>query len=314
MEIVLGTLEFGEIGGAATYLLTVAGQLQLLGHEVTIFAEDKGELARVAEDRGIRVVSSEEALPRECDAVYAQDAATAYLLAERYPGRPQALCMHTGGSQFDRWLPPQVPGVVHAVVALTDRMEKRANALAHRVEVVRLRQPVDMARFAPRAAIRQSPREVLLLGNYLSGDRRRLVLSACQEASLNCSELGRYADRSSPTPEVEINQADIVIAHGRSILEAMACGRAAFVYDHAGGDGWVTPSNYAELEAWNFAFPTSESRVPPEELTANLLGYRAAMGSANLDLARMHHSASRHAEELVALFERLAPGRGSTPP
>jgi hypothetical protein len=309
MEIVLGTLEFGEIGGAATYLLTVAGQLQLLGHEVTIFAEDTGELARVAEDRGIRVVSSEEALPRECDAVYAQDAATAYLLAERYPARPQALCMHTGGSQFDRWLPPQVPGVVHAVVALTDRMEKRANALAHRVEVVRLRQPVDMARFAPRAAIRQSPREVLLLGNYLSGDRRRLVLCACQEASLNCSELGRYADRSSPTPEVEINQADIVIAHGRSILEAMACGRAAFVYDHAGGDGWVTPSNYAELEAWNFAFPTGERRVFPDQLTERLLGYRAAMGSANLDLARMHHSASRHAEELVALFERLAPGR-----
>ena len=32
------------------------------------------------------------------------------------------------------------------------------------------------------------------------------------------------------------------------------------------------------------------------------------MGSVNLDLARVHHSASRHAEELVALFERLEPG------
>src|SRR5437867_1359639 len=100
MEIVLGTIEFGTIGGAATYLLTVAGQLQLLGHEVTVFANEVGEMARSAEDRGVRVVSSEDALPPTCDVVYAQDTATAYLLAARYPGRPQALCMHSGGSQF----------------------------------------------------------------------------------------------------------------------------------------------------------------------------------------------------------------------
>jgi hypothetical protein len=31
------------------------------------------------------------------------------------------------------------------------------------------------------------------------------------------------------------------------------------------------------------------------------------MGSVNLDLARIHHSAGRHAAQLVALFERLAP-------
>ena len=38
MRIVLGTLEFGAIGGAGTYSLTVAIELQSLGHEVTIFA------------------------------------------------------------------------------------------------------------------------------------------------------------------------------------------------------------------------------------------------------------------------------------
>ena len=309
MEIVLGTLEFGAIGGAATYLMTVAGQLQLLGHEVTVFAGDVGELARVAEERGVRVVSSEDALPADSDVVYAQDAATAYLLADRYPDRPQALCMHTGGSQFDRWLPPQIPGVVEAVVVLNDRLARRAAALAHRAEVVRLRQPVDLARFAPRAAIRDAPRDVLLLGNYLSGDRRRLVLRACEEAALECVELGRYGARSSASPEVEINQVDIVMGHGRSILEAMACGRAAFVYDHAGGDGWVTPSNYSELEAWNFAYPTRDARLSPESLAGRLGEYRAAMGSTNQDLAQMHHSASRHAEALVELFERLEPKR-----
>jgi hypothetical protein len=77
MQIVLGTLEFGAIGGAATYTLTVAGELQLLGHEVTIFAGETGELAGAAEDRGIRVASGEGALPDDCDVIYAQDRATA---------------------------------------------------------------------------------------------------------------------------------------------------------------------------------------------------------------------------------------------
>jgi hypothetical protein len=310
MEIILATLEFGAIGGAATYLTTVAGQLQLLGHEVTIYTEEAGDLAREAEQQGIRIAVGEGALPDECDALYAQDAPSAYLLAERYPGRPQAFCMHAGASEFTRWLPPQVPGVVGAVVVLHERMEQQAAALAHREQIVRLRQPVELTRFAPRSAIAESPRRVLLLGNYLTGDRRTAVLRACEEAGLEVVDVGRYADRASLTPELEINQVDIVIGEGRTIVEAMACGRAAFVYGQMGGDGWVTPETYPGLEAVNFAGATGDdSLVAPEDLAARLREYRASMGSANRDLARLHHSAARHSEELVGLLERLTPGR-----
>jgi hypothetical protein len=309
MEIVLGTLEFGAVGGAATYLMTVGGQLQMLGHEVTIFAEDAGELAGEAEERGIRVAVGERALPDDCDALYAQDAPSAYQLAERFPGRPQAFCMHAGASEFTRWLPPQLPGVVSAVVVLHKRMAQQAAALAHSEQIVRLRQPVDLTRFAPRAAIAESPRRVLLLGNYLTGERRMAVLRACDEAELDVTDVGRYADRTSLTPEQEINLVDIVIGEGRTIVEAMACGRAAFVYGQMGGDGWVTPETYPGLEAVNFAGATGDdSLVAPDDLAARLREYRASMGSANRDLARLHHSASRHAEELVGLLERLRPG------
>ncbi len=308
MEIVLGTSEFGAIGGAATYLMTVAGQLQLLGHEVTVFAEEVGELAREAEERGIRVAAGERALPGDCDALYAQDTPSAYTLAEHYAGTPQAFCMHAGGNEFARWAPPQLPGVVSAIVVLHGRMAEQANALAHREEIVRLRQPVDLTRFSPRGELAEHPRRLLLLGNYLTGDRRELVLNACAQAGLECTELGRYAERTSMAPEQEINVVDIVIGEGRSIVEAMACGRAAFVYGQMGGDGWVTPESYAALEALNFAGVTGEhALLTPEELASRLREYTYSMGSVNRDLARLHHSASRHSEELVALFERLEP-------
>lgn len=308
MQIVLGTLEFGAIGGAATYSLTVAGDLQLLGHDVTIFALETGELAEEAERRGVRVAAGEDALPDACDVIYAQDRATAYLLADRYPGRPQALCMHSGSSELDRWQPPQLAGVVSAVVVLHDRLARRAAAFAQTAEVVRLRQPVDLARFAPRSAIGETAQRALLLGNYALADRRKTILRACDQAGLECIERGRFGPRFTLTPEQEINQVDIVIGTGRSIVEGMACARAAFAYGYLGGDGWVTAESYPALESINFAHASgNDSMVTPEILAQRLGEYRQAMGAVNLDLSRMHHSAARHAEELVALFERLAP-------
>jgi hypothetical protein len=308
MRILLGTLEFGAVGGAATYTLTVAGELQLLGHEVTVFANETGEMASSAEERGIQVAAGEHALPGDCDVIYAQDRASAYLLADRYPGRRQTLCMHCGSSELDRWQPPQLPGIVGAVVVLHDRLAQRAASFAHREEVVRLRQPVDLARFAPRSEIGRSPRRALLLGNNLRGARRESVISACHAAGLECIERGRQGSQTTMTPERDINQADIVIGSGRSIVEAMACGRAAFVYDWLGGDGWVTPDTYEAIEAVNFANSTGNgTMVTAASLADRLRGYRQSMGADNLDLARAHHSASRHAEELVGLFDRLAP-------
>jgi hypothetical protein len=312
MQIVLGTLEFGAIGGVATYTLTVAGELQLLGHEVTVFAGETGELAEEAERRGIRIAAGEADLPADCDVIYAQDRPTAYLLADRFPERPQALCMHSGSSELDRWHPPQLPGVLSAVVVLHDRLARRAEAFPQPVEVVRLRQPVDLARFAPRSAIAETPRRVLLLGNYPLADRREAILQACAEAGLECVERGRFGPRFSLTPEQEINQVDIVIGTGRAIVEAMACARAAFVYGYVGGDGWVTSESYPTLEAQNFAQATADDvMVTPESLGERLSEYRRSMGSVNLDLSRLHHSAAGHAEALVRLFGQIAPG---TPP
>jgi hypothetical protein len=92
----------------------------------------------------------------------------------------------------------------------------------------------------------------------------------------------------------------------------MACARAAFVYGYVGGDGWVTSESYPTLEAQNFAQATADDvMVTPESLGERLSEYRRSMGSVNLDLSRLHHSAAGHAEALVRLFGQIAPG---TPP
>jgi hypothetical protein len=89
MEIVLATNGLAGIGGSETYLLTVAEQLQRLGHAVTVHAATGGAMSDFMAGRGLPVTIGERGLPDACEAILVQDAAMAYALAERWPETPQ---------------------------------------------------------------------------------------------------------------------------------------------------------------------------------------------------------------------------------
>ena len=305
MEIVLGMYRLRDPGGSEHYTLTCAEQLQRLGHAVTIFTEEAGAMAELARSRGLQLATGEDELPAAVDVVYAQESVTAYRLAARYPQARLVYNIHA--VDYDLSVPPQVPELVSACVAMHDRVMRRAQALAVKTELVRLRQPVDVARFTPRGSLREPPRRVLVLGSYLSGDRARVIDDACAQAGIELVHVGvQHGDRVLETGQL-LNDADIVIGKARVIVEAMACGRAAYVYDTFGSDGWVTPDSYARLEADNFSGQTGSQPVDVARLRSDLELYRPDMGAANRELAVVNHSANRHAVELVELFERLEP-------
>jgi hypothetical protein len=303
VEIVVSTHHLG-LGGSESYLLTVAEQLQRLGHGVTVFAGSLGPGAEIGRARGLEIQNREDELPETCDVVFSNESVTAYKLAERYSTTPQVYALHA--ETLDLSVPPQLPGLVQAVVVLHDRVDRRAQALAHVPELVRLRQPVDTERFRPRGALRNPARRVLLLGNYVTAERRDLVLRACEAEGLECVQLGATSS-VTVEPEHELCRADIVIGKGRAIVEAMACGRAAYVYDLYGGDGWVTPERYGLLAADNFGGQAEATATDLARLRRDLEAYSPEMGPANRDLAVANHSATRHAQELVTLFQRLSP-------
>jgi len=211
---------------------------------------------------------------------------------------------------YDLSVPPQLPGLISAIVVTHDRVARRARAFAADAELVRLRQPVDVARFEPRGSLSRPPRRLLALGNYLNGDRARVIDDACAGLGIDVVHVG--AQYEGPVLEADgvLNDADIVVGKARVIVEAMACGRAAYVFDTFGSDGWVTPESYARLEADNFSGQTGSPPVDVARLRSDLERYRPDMGAANRELAVVHHSANKHAVELVELFERLAPRNG----
>jgi hypothetical protein len=310
VEFILGCQHFASIGGTQTYLLTVAEQLQRLGHAVTVVTEQRGDMAELAERRGCDVVLA-SAAPVRCDGILTRDGVMASELAAAYPGVPHLFVAPS--EYFDFQLPPPVVDAVSTAIALSDRIEDRLRALAVELPVVRLTHPVDVRRFSPRAPLRTPPRRLLMLGNYLRGDRRGLVTGVCDDLGIEWVQIGAHGSLATTDPVAEIGAADIVVGKARAIVEAMACGRAAYVMDAFGTDGWVTPDRYAALEADNFAGRTERTALTAERLRDDLLAYRPAMGVANRDLAIAGHSAGRHAEALVAEWRRAGARPAASP-
>ncbi len=297
---ILFALNALALGGTESYVFTVAEQLDRLAHDVAIFSPAPEGGLEVARERGLSVVGA-GALDDDYDAALVQDAAVAYEVAELCPGARSVFVAHSEG--FDPQLPPQLPGTVDLLIALNDRVATRLRSFAAGQEVVRLRQPIDTQRFLAAGPLPRRPRNALILSNNVVADREAMLRDACRQAGLELVRRGGAGSQTTDPREV-LAEADIVFGYGRAILEAMACGRAAFVYDWAGGDGWVTADSYPAVEGSGFV-GRGEQVFDAAGLADALSRYDRSMGPLNRDLVMANHRAGVHAQELLEVFKRI---------
>lgn len=310
VRVLLSFENFAWFGGTESYTLTVAMELQRLGHEVAIYSPNHGAMAEFARRQGVSIVSSRE-LPASSDLLICSDAATCHELAPRYGDAVRLFVVHS--VDFMLQAPPQQRDRCQAVVVLNDRVRRAVEARAWHAPIVRLRQPIDLRRFAGIARTASNSRTALVLGNVVSPSGAKLIEDACRANGLNVEWVGART-QPTPTPELAIARARLVIGLGRSVLEGMAGGRAAYVYGIVGGDGWVTPERYPLMEADGFAGTSSPGVViDRNRLVDDLRSWDEQMGRLNRDLAAAHHTAREHAIELVNLARSLDPSPPAEP-
>jgi hypothetical protein len=303
MRVLLSSENFAAFGGTESYNLTTATELERLGHDVAIYSPNRGAMAEFAREQGVHVLGRAQ-LPRSCDLVVSSDAATCHELTGRYHDAVRIFVAHS--VDFLLQAPPQLPDRCQALVVLNDRVRRAVEARALHAPIVRLRQPIDLRRFAGLGPGRATARTAVVLSNDLRGSRAKLIEGACRANGLDMRLIGANG-HPTPSPELAIAGAKLVIGLGRSVLETMAAGRAAYVYGVIGGDGWVTPERYSSMEADGFAGTSAASIVLDRaRLADDLRSWHENMGEVNRDLAAAHHSAREHATELVSLARGLA--------
>ena len=187
MRVLLALNALG-IGGTETYVLTVAEQLDRLGHEPFIYSPEPGRGVDAARERALTVLGPGE-LADGFDAALVQDSAVAYEVAEHCPRARSVFVAHS--ESFDPQAPPQLPGTVDLQVAMNDRVERRLRAFDGGGEIVRLRQPIDTDRFKSPRPLPSRPKRALLFSNNPLTDRQAMLEEACQEAGLEAGSSRR---------------------------------------------------------------------------------------------------------------------------
>ena len=296
-------------GGTEAYLQTVAPALRQLGHDVELFCMRGGDLAERLRADGFVVHESDAELRPSYDVVHAQHTSTALAARARLPHVPIVFASHSwflGIEDPPREVMPSAVIVYNDIVAA----RVRASALAPEVAVHRLTQPVLLGTSdVGRIPIRDHPRQALALSHNLS-TRVAPLRDACHQIGIDLTVLGR-GDTRIDDPTVEIMRADVVFGSGRTVLEALALGRAAFVYDETGCAGYVTADSYPALEACGF---TPDAGAPVADLAGMLGQYGASLGTVGRELVVRHHGVTRHAVALVEIYRSAgAPATSAAP-
>ncbi len=286
--------------GSESYLETVVPALRQLGHDVELYSPRCGAVAGHLRGQGFRVHDDPSALGTDFDVIHGQHVNAIASIRPRLPDTPLVFATH---SWFIPIEDPVAELGVAAVVTFNDitLARARAHAAVGDRPVHRLRQPVAISLGdGARTPVPTRPRVALAASRNLHG-RLPGIRAACESNDIQLRVVGPGGDES-PDARREIRAADIVIAIGRTAVEAMAAGRAVLVLDESTVGGWLTEDSYGRLEADGFTgFAGNGDRTPLPELVAR---YRPDLGAAARVLAVRHHSAQRHAVELVDIYRQ----------
>jgi hypothetical protein len=290
--------------GSESYLETVSSELRRLGHEVSFYSPTCGDTATRLRHNGFDVFEAVQDLPRGFDVIHGQHVNAVGMVRTRLPSVPLVFATH---SWFISALEDPVPELgAAAYVAFNEITRRRleAHVATKGSPIHRLTQPVEISHAdGARVPIAAIPQRAVAVSRRMSLLPPRLA-KICADQGLEFDWIGGPG-RDSADARQEMFASDIVVAIGRTALEAMAAGRAVLVADETTTGGWLSSPTYPMLEADGFTGRLGEVGAAAD-LQAILGQYTQSLGTTARTLAVQHHSAQQHAVRLVEIYSSVA--------
>lgn len=234
ISVLFTNIIFSERTGTEVATLELAQALRGLGHRVAVFSPTLGETAVQARMLGVPVTSRIETIGFVPDVIHGHHNVALAIAMIRFPDTPAVFVCHDTANPFDQPLLLDRIGLYVAVdAACRDRL------VVDGVDPSRIAvmpNGVDLARFSLRTTWPERPRSALLIVKQRI-DHVALVTEACQSANIPLEVVGPGVGKVVADLPERCRQADVVFAHSRSAIEAVAVGAAVIVIDALGFGG-----------------------------------------------------------------------------
>lgn len=277
------------IGGTDTFNWALGKALQDLGYTVYYYApgmDGKGVTEKYLQEIGI--MPYREGTPLV--ACFANQQSSKHFV-DRCP------VVQTCHSAFtDLELP--IEGAV-AYVSISEEIHDHLAVKGY--HTVLIRNGCDLNRYRSQKPLRRVPKVL----SICQGDDS-LLEKACRELKYGFTSVPKGVGDRVWHIESLINQADLVVGIGRSLYDAMACGRACISWDNrrlnpCTGAGYITEGNWHVAAKRNFAGRGMPPISTVRQLVAELKKYRPEDGPVMRKLAEEELDMHKHAIEYLRL-------------
>lgn len=289
MKILITNWVLDIFRGSENWCYAVACELKRRGHDVEIYTPMPGKFINEFEKVGCKLVESGEydlILDNHC---IAKD-------TNKFKG----FIIHTchGIGDWEK----SMPGVVNVGVS------KKA-AAQWNLDVV-IPNGIDTQRMIPKTQPREKIKKILSL--CMTDTANDVLRSICQDANVEFESLyGKFVF----DVENKINDADLVVGVGRSLLDAMSCGRPVVSFDdrfyyetRMMGYGYITPDKFSKYVIDSFTGNDIKKTWTKEELTKEIFEkYNPVDGKVNRKFIVENYNIAKTVDMYLELYERTKP-------
>jgi len=272
MRILLANSTLALLAGTETATATLARELKRQGHDVACFAPQLGVVSDSLERDGIRCVDSlnrakpfsivlEPEFNADFDLILSNHHEITTYLRERFPETFIVSTVHgvihrIRDEQGQEMIAPEHPAVGKAdrFVAVSEEV-KNVLFEQYGIEAEIIRNSFDLSRFrTERKPAQPKPKQFLINTNYATrdDDEVKIIKAVADHYGAKLAAVGQNFVMTEDISKA-IEDSDIVVGMGRSVLEGVAMGRLGIVHGRWGTGGIVSPDSVETLRKCNFS-------------------------------------------------------------
>jgi hypothetical protein len=163
---------------------------------------------------------------------------------------------------------------------------------------------IDTKRFSPISPLNSTLKKVLFISNRKKWKTYAIIRKVCKSMDWDFTAVGSPYGRSYFI-EQSINNSDLVIGSGRTLLEAMSCGRPVISFDKGVGDGYFTENVYRDSRTHNFCGEQCKFTFDEKGLLLEMEKYSLENGKMNREIILVHHNVVNGVDLLLSIIKRL---------